>query len=150
MIYDNKNCSVCSALKTIKSTYNCSSTRQTTNKTRDVINPVANEDVWKLRLYRTETSLKRIPIGFPRQFWTITEKTFSRRGLAHSREIFRVDAYVAAHFPPRVVWGPNPRTELFSWSHAHFSKSKCIDELAHIIKSLFHSEEPNNPHKAVL
>ena len=29
--------------------------------------------------------------------------------LAHGSEIFRVDAaFVAAHFPPRVVCGPNP------------------------------------------
>ena len=34
-------------------------------------------------------------------------------GPAHGPEIFRVDAaFVAAHFPSRVVWGPNP-AELF-------------------------------------
>ena len=34
---------------------------------------------------------------------------FSPRGLAHRREIFTIDAaFVAAYFPSRVVWGPNP------------------------------------------
>ena len=39
-----------------------------------------------------------------------TQKSnFLLGGLAQGPEIFRVDAaFVAAHFPPRVVWGPNP------------------------------------------
>ena len=57
-------------------------------------------------------------------------------GLAHGREIFRVDtAFVAAHFPSRIVWGPNPITELFRKNGAETtptSKCKCIDVLAHI------------------
>ena len=34
---------------------------------------------------------------------------FSEGGLAHGHEIFRVDAaFIAAHFPFWVVWGPYP------------------------------------------
>ena len=48
----------------------------------------------------------------------------SPRGLAHGPEIFRVDAtFMAAHFPPRLVLGPNP-TELFPET----AESKPISE----------------------
>ena len=34
---------------------------------------------------------------------------------AHGPEIFKVDAaFVAAHFPSRVVWGPNPTNGVIS------------------------------------
>ena len=40
---------------------------------------------------------------------TSEKSNFLVGGLAHGHEIFRVDAaFVAAHFPPRVLWGPNP------------------------------------------
>ena len=40
---------------------------------------------------------------------------FSLRGLAHGPEIFRANAaFVAAHFPPRVVCGSNPMNGVIS------------------------------------
>jgi len=49
-------------------------------------------------------------------------------GLAHSREIFRVDAaFMAVHFPAVVVWGRNPTNEVLAPkqpNHAHFWESK--------------------------
>jgi len=55
------------------------------------------------------------------------KSNFLQGGLFHGPEIFSIDApFMAAHFPPRLVWGPNP-TELFprnSRNQAHFPKSK--------------------------
>jgi len=46
---------------------------------------------------------------------TSRKSNFLPGGLAHGPEIFRVDAaFVAAHFPPRVVWGPNPTNGVIS------------------------------------
>ena len=43
---------------------------------------------------------------------TSRKSNFLLGGLAHGPEIFRVDAaFVAAHFPSRFVWGPNPTNE---------------------------------------
>ena len=40
---------------------------------------------------------------------TSRKSNFLPGGLAYGHKIFRVDAaFVAAHFTPRVVWGPNP------------------------------------------
>ena len=62
---------------------------------------------------------------FGRQAWRTNKQTKTKKtsrksnflpgGLAHGPEIFRVDAaFVAAHFPPRVVWGPNPTNGVIS------------------------------------
>ena len=43
------------------------------------------------------------------------KSNFLPGGLAHGPEIFRVDAaFVAAHFPSRIVWGPNPTNGVIS------------------------------------
>ena len=70
---------------------------------------------------------------------TSRKSNFLPGGMAHDPEIFRVDAaFVAAHFTPRVVWGPNPKNGVISQkrpkSRPLFEK-KCMNvlALAHII-----------------
>ena len=58
---------------------------------------------------------------------TSRKSNFLPGGLAHGPEIFRVDAaFVAAHLPRRVVWGPNPMNGVISpkrgRNHAHFAE----------------------------
>ena len=85
--------------------------------------------VWPLhmgaRLYRLGRALRYK--RSKRSKKTSEKSNFLVGGLAHGREIFRVDAaFVAAHFPPRVVWGPNPTNGDISpkrrRNHAHFEK----------------------------
>ena len=46
---------------------------------------------------------------------TSWKSNFLLGGLAHGREIFSYEAaFVAAHFPPRVVWRPNPTNGVIS------------------------------------
>ena len=70
---------------------------------------------------------------------TSEKSNFLVEGLAHGREIFRVDAaFVAAHFPPGLFGVRIQRTELFRQNGAETtptSQNKWIYVLAHIISS---------------
>ena len=67
--------------------------------------------VWPLHMGAGLYSLGRA-LRYARSKKTSEKSNFLVGGMAHGPEIFRVDAaFVAAHFPPGVVWGPNPTNE---------------------------------------
>jgi len=71
--------------------------------------------VWPLHMGAGLYSLGRALRYTRRKQKKLGKSNFIVGGLAHDREIFRVDAaFVAAHFPPRLVWGPNPTNGVIS------------------------------------